>query len=438
EESLRLRKEIGETLGYFATLLRYTDLHLEEKKFDDARRIAQEGLSIATKEKVNFGIIRFLQMLGKVEMTTGNLAAAKKNYEEALAFAEQFSFKSIVYELHLAIAQVDKLGGDYESAFDHFEKSVKIKEEVVNYQSNTRLKSIQMFTRIESAQRETELERKKNEELKAAYDIIEERNKDITDSIRYAKRIQDGFLPNDEELEELLGEHFVLFLPRDIVSGDFYWATGVTTTRSNDANARMKVVAAVDCTGHGVPGAFMSILGNMLINQTIRNPDVNSPAEALDYLNRELPKNLKAQNREETIRDGMDLSMIAIDPANMKMHFAAANNPVYFVRDGILTELKGDKQAISGSEDIPKKPFTGRSVSLKKGDCVYLLTDGFADQFGGPRGKKFKYRQLQEQLVSLHDRPMKEQKQLLETIFREWKGDLGQVDDVLIIGIRVN
>jgi serine phosphatase RsbU (regulator of sigma subunit) len=314
---------------------------------------------------------------------------------------------------------------------------VKLKQEVINFQSTTRLKSQQMILQIDSAQREAKLEREKNEELKTAYSIIEERNKDITDSIRYAKRIQNGFLPGDEDLEEILENYFVLYKPRDIVSGDFYWARQVKTTKTESENNKMAIVAAVDCTGHGVPGAFMSILGNMLINQTIRNPEINSPAEALNYLNNELAKNMKAQNRDEVIRDGMDMSMVAIDRKNKKMFFAAANNPVYIVRKNELIELKGDKQAISGSEDIPKCNFTNHSFSLEKNHCIYLFTDGYADQFGGPKGKKFKYRQFQEKLVELNHLPMKEQGEKLENIFEEWRGEIEQVDDVLVIGIRI-
>jgi serine phosphatase RsbU (regulator of sigma subunit) len=269
---------------------------------------------------------------------------------------------------------------------------------------------------------------------KETEELIKEKNKDITDSINYAKRIQKSILPNDLELKQMLGEHFVLFVPKDIVSGDFYWAGAVTT---DDSGKKFKLIAAADCTGHGVPGALMSIICATLLNQTLKNPAINTPAQALDYMNRELPKNLRAHNPGEEIRDGMDITMVAIGEGKMKMHFAGANNPIYLIRKGELKEFKGDKQPVSGSTTDVKKPFSDQIIELEKNDLVYLFTDGFADQFGGPKGKKFKYKQLQERLLEVSIYPMEEQKEKLLNIYNDWKGELEQVDDVCIIGIRI-
>jgi len=270
---------------------------------------------------------------------------------------------------------------------------------------------------------------------KEVEELIREKNKDITDSINYAQRIQRSILPTEKDLKEILDDHFVLYRPKDIVSGDFYWAHSVTA-HDNDRQ-KYKLIAAADCTGHGVPGALMSIVGSTLLNQTIKNPDINSPAQALDFLNLELPKNLKAQTPGEEIRDGMDITMVAITQEKLKMHFAGANNPIYIVRKKQLIELKGDKQPISGSASDVKKNFTNHTMDLEKGDLVYLFTDGFADQFGGPKGKKFKYKQLQDKLVEFSDLEMGEQKEELIKIFENWKGDLEQVDDVLLIGVKI-
>jgi serine phosphatase RsbU (regulator of sigma subunit)/PAS domain-containing protein len=282
---------------------------------------------------------------------------------------------------------------------------------------------------------------------KETEELIKEKNKDITDSINYAKRIQRSILPNDVELKKMLDDHFVLFQPKDIVSGDFYWAS--TTTAEN--GERYKLIAAADCTGHGVPGALMSIICATLLNQTLKNPDVNSPAEALDYLNKELPKNLRAHDPTEEIRDGMDISMVAISESKMKMTYAGANNSIYMIRRGELTEYDPDKQPVSGSATEFKEPFTNKAIDLEKGDIIYLFTDGYADQFGGPKarltetgkavsfgqGKKFKYKQLQEKLLEVSPLSMDEQKAALQKIYEDWKGDLEQVDDVCVIGIRI-
>lgn len=273
-----------------------------------------------------------------------------------------------------------------------------------------------------------------NKQLADQKSIIEEKNKDIEDSINYAQRIQRSILPPDDDMRKAFNEYFVLYKPKATISGDFYWMTQMRT-HSNEAG--LSVIAAVDCTGHGVPGALMSIVGNTLLNQTIKNPKITTPAEALDFINHELPKNLKQQQEGEVIRDGMDIVMCAIDYKTSTLYFAGANNPVYIIRLGELIEIKGDKQAVSGSTDEAKRPFTNHSFPLQKNDLVYLITDGYADQFGGPEGKKFRSKQLRETLIRLHSLPMAEQRRRLDDTFEAWKGTLDQVDDVTIIGIKI-
>jgi ligand-binding sensor domain-containing protein/serine phosphatase RsbU (regulator of sigma subunit) len=265
-------------------------------------------------------------------------------------------------------------------------------------------------------------------------ELVEEKQKEIVDSINYAKRIQLSILPPQDEMKEALHDHFVLYKPKDIVSGDFYW---MVQTLSSDGQRKVSVVAAVDCTGHGVPGALMSIISNTLLNQTIKNPSITTPAEALNFINHELPKNLKAQQKGEIIRDGMDITMCAFDFETRQIQFAGANNSLYVFTNNELKEIKADKQSISGSTAEEKKPFTNHRLQLNAGDVVYLFTDGYADQFGGPKGKKFKYKQLEELMGQVHKLPMAEQKKILDQRFEEWRGELEQVDDVTFIGVRL-
>jgi len=267
--------------------------------------------------------------------------------------------------------------------------------------------------------------------------IIEQKNKDITDSINYARRIQQAILPTAQEMQAVLPDHFVLYQPKDIVSGDFYWCSTVNSTPSNDAPRDLAVVAVVDCTGHGVPGAFMSIVGYTILNQTVREAAVNTPSEALNYLNKEVIRTLKQKADEEwSVKDGMDIALAAIDLAKYELEFAGANNPVYVVRGEEFIELNGDKQPI-GAYMQELKPFTNHKLQLQKGDVIYLFTDGYADQFGGPKGKKFRYKQMRELMMRICRRPMAEQRAEMLKVFEEWKGKHEQTDDVCVIGVRV-
>jgi PAS domain S-box-containing protein len=276
--------------------------------------------------------------------------------------------------------------------------------------------------------------------------IIEQKNKDITDSINYAKRIQEAILPTEEEMKEVFDDYFVYYRPKDIVSGDLYWANAVTTTPKDGSGKKVSLIAAIDCTGHGVPGAFMSIVGHTILEQTLTDPNVNNPGAALDYLTQGVIRTLKQKAGDDfSIKDGMDIALCALDRAGMKLEFSGANNPMYLVRNGVLSEYKGDKQPI-GAYIKDQKPFSNTQIALEKGDCIYIFTDGIADQFGGPKGKKFKYKQLQQLLIDNYLKPMKEQRAAVHSAVEQWMNHPGadeklgyeQTDDMLLIGFRVN
>lgn len=272
-----------------------------------------------------------------------------------------------------------------------------------------------------------------NSQLEIKNEIIEEKNKDIRDSINYAQRIQQAILPPFDKIDMSMKDYFVYFKPKDIVSGDFYWYTTVTTTpQDGRPPEEVVVMAAVDCTGHGVPGALMSIIGSTILNQTTTAAAVNTPSDALEFLNKEISKTLNS------IKDGMDIALCAINFDTMELQYAGANNPLYIVKQKQFIEVKADKQAIGADMDNSHvKKFTNHLIKLEKGDSVYLFTDGYADQFGGPNGKKFKYKKFQELLIEIQDNSMEEQKHILNYHFEQWKGELEQVDDILVIGIRI-
>ena len=257
--------------------------------------------------------------------------------------------------------------------------------------------------------------------------LVEDKNKDILDSIYYAKRIQDALLNKETEFtNNTLPEHFILFLAKDIVSGDFFW-----TTQKDD----YWYVAVVDCTGHGVPGAFMSMLGMSFLNSISSVPYLQSPAEILNELRDKVVRELGQKGKSENTKDGMDISLVRINLKTREIQWAGANNALNLVRNNVFEEIKADKQPI-GFHHNPG-PFTNHSLQLNQGDSIYIYSDGFADQFGGPLGKKFKYRQLEELLLRNSQLKSKEQQEVLEQAFISWKGTLEQVDDVCIIGIKL-
>lgn len=270
--------------------------------------------------------------------------------------------------------------------------------------------------------------RERTAEVVKQKEVIEEKNKHITDSIVYAKRIQQAILPPEDVFKTHLRNSFVLYKPKDIVSGDFYWL---------ERKGNKILFAVVDCTGHGVPGAFMSIIGYNGLNQIVNEYNVTQPAEILNRLNKIISSTLKQRADESKIRDGMDLSVCSIDLDTNRLEYAGANNPIFIVRNNEVLEIRADKQPIGnfvGEEDFR---FSNREMDLLPNDKIYLFSDGYADQFGGPQGKKLKYTTFRELLLNNCHRPMDEQKTILDRMFEGWRGDLEQIDDVCVIGVGV-
>ena len=286
------------------------------------------------------------------------------------------------------------------------------------------------------ALRTRELTKEKNK-VEKQHNLLESANKKITDSIRYAQRIQDAIIPSEEEMVEAFTEHFVLFQPRDIVSGDFYWSW-----KENG----LSQFAVVDCTGHGVPGAIMSVVGFAMLEQTTKVKQINEPAKILTEMNEGIVDWLK-QNEGNVLhetgkmwksRDGMDISMISLDKANRKIVFSGAKNSLFYTENGKIKEIKGDRFSIGGTLLKQKqKTFTDKYISLQKNDMIYLTTDGFLDQFGGIENKKFSKKRFIELLSKIQQLPLQEQQSRLQESFIHWQGLQRQIDDMLVVGIRM-
>ena len=269
--------------------------------------------------------------------------------------------------------------------------------------------------------------------VEVAHSELEVKNKEITDSITYAKRIQEAILPTDNYVKKCLPNSFVFYQPKDIVAGDFYWVEEIEE----------KILFAVgDCTGHGVPGAMVSVVCHNAMDRSIREYKLNDPGQILDKTRELIVEQLNKSKNDtgaslNTIRDGMDIAFCVLDKKTQKLSYAGAFNPLWIIRKGSseIEEIKADRQAI-GRVDTPK-PFQTKNVELKSGDSVYIFSDGYADQFGGVDGKKFKSKHFKKLLVSFEGEPMEEQCAILKNHFEMWKGDLEQLDDICVIGVKI-
>jgi serine phosphatase RsbU (regulator of sigma subunit) len=270
-----------------------------------------------------------------------------------------------------------------------------------------------------------------NEELTVLNEAINKQKNEILDSITYAKKIQSAMLPPEEYFHEILNDVFILFKPRDIVSGDFFWIKNVN---------QYVILAAADCTGHGVPGAFMSLLGISFLNEIVQRREVTQANQVLNELRRQIRNSLRQHGQAEESKDGIDMALCVIDVKNNTLQYSGANNPMYLIRnkDGApeLTEYKADRMPL-GYYQGSFKTFTNKDIQLEYGDVFYLFSDGFIDQKGGRDNKKFMSKKFKDLLMRIHQEPMREQKTILDKTLTDWMGDNSQIDDILVIGVRV-
>ena len=261
--------------------------------------------------------------------------------------------------------------------------------------------------------------------LRQTQEEIKEKNKTIVDSLNYARRIQQAVLPDPGLLDTLCKEHFIFYRPRDIVSGDFYWIKQIKN---------FIFIAAADCTGHGVPGAFMSILGVSLLNEILGKSKLDQPNEILNRLRKKIKSSLHQTGADNDQKDGMDMALCMIDTETSELQFAGAFNPLYLIRNGELHEYKGDRQPIAIYEN--EISFTNHTINIQNNDIIYIFSDGFADQIGGPKDKKFKIQNFKQLLLEINANSMERQFEIIEKTFNDWKGNNEQLDDVLIVGMR--
>jgi len=311
----------------------------------------------------------------------------------------------------------------------------------LTYRKNIDLKDnleIQVEKKTRSINKQkTELERrnqdliKRNKKIKSQKKLLSQKNKEVKDSINYAKKIQSAIMPPEQYFQEILNDVFILFKPKDIVSGDFYWIKQVN---------QYVILVAADCTGHGVPGAFMSMLGMSYLNEIVQRREITTANEVLNELRKQIRNSLRQRGEPEESKDGIDMALCVIDEKKKVLQYCGANRPLYLIRDDNgtpkLKEFKSDPMPL-GYYRGKFKAFTNEDIKLEFGDVVYLFSDGFVDQKGGEEDKKYLSKNFKSLLMEIHAEPMKDQRMILDAVFSEWKGDNPQVDDVLVIGVRV-
>lgn len=426
----------------------------------------KKALILAEKEEMLDSRATILMLIGEAYLNLKEYTSAERYLNQSINLSRD---NNLIFELNEAYDQLINMyehKGDYKNAFLYKKVNDSIRNEIFNlekinkineYESQLQLSEKEKLIaekdlslkkeqlhNIEAKSKITTLlfivitclllivfvfiiffrAKKLNSEIKHQKAIVEEKNKEITSSITYAKRIQNAILPPDSAYHSVFPNNFIFYLPKDIVAGDFYWL---------EQEGKNILFAAADCTGHGVPGAMVSVVCNNALNRSVREFHLKKPSEILDKVSFLVEETFEKSVNE--VRDGMDITLCNINIDNLQLEYSGANNSLYLIRDQKLIEYKADRQPVG--KYFKKKPFTNHVVQLEKNDTIYLFTDGYADQFGGPKGKKFMYKPFKELLIELSSLSVVEQKNKLETTFYNWKGDHEQMDDICIIGIQI-
>lgn len=481
-KSLQMAEDANDRYTLALCLDNLSQLNIKLKQYDKALIYSRKSYEIGEKEGFKEQSVASLVAMGNIQFMEGKYAGAEKDLLKGLSMAQQIKSKLLTRDVSLILASLHRKQSNFKKAYEYYKVYSEAKDSLLN-EENSRLltemntkyttekkeKEIELLKKnediqnLELAKKKNELDRqrtvsiavfvgflllmivailmfsryrlkkKANDQLQNAFNLIEEKNAlieksnvMITDSITYAKRIQDAILPASEDLTKLFSEDFFIFyLPSQIVSGDFYWC-------SSQQNKIIFVVA--DCTGHGVPGAFMSMIGNTLLNEIVNERKVTDTKKIAELLDEKIIYALH-QNEGSQKYDGMDISICCIDEANKEISFTGAHHAMY-IYDTLLQKIKGDSYSIGGAQHQQSKTFTSHKMVYKKGLHLYFLTDGYCDQSGGDANKRFSSKRLEVLLNEVHDLNMNEQKDKLEQAFDQWKGDIKQRDDILVVGIK--
>lgn len=405
-------------------------------KINEAEKYGLEAYSIAVKNKMSKGIKLSAEFLGEFYIY-------KNDYKKSL------HYKTIANEINdsLNIDAVNKSTMKMQMEFDFSLRENKLiaereKNELILKAEKNKQSFIKnifigsflvmfiiagiVFNNYRNKKKANVLINEQKNLLAKQHADLEEKQKEIIDSIQYAKRLQEAILIPEKDFKNYFNDSFIIYKPKDIVSGDFYW---IAESEQN------KIIAVADCTGHGVPGAFMSMLGYEMLQDILLKEHIKTTSAALKNLDIKMTDSLNKSNKN--YRDGMDIALCAFSKLSNELQYSGANRPLIKISDGILEEYKPSKLNIGGDIDGSEKNFLQNTIQVKQGDVFYMFTDGFADQFGGENNKKFSYKKLKELLLEVHLKPMQEQKLIIENTYNQWKGNYEQIDDVCLIGIKI-
>ncbi|MBD3638558.1 MAG: tetratricopeptide repeat protein [Crocinitomicaceae bacterium] len=482
-KSISIKEALNDVIGKAQSMNNIGTIYIHQEKFQLADSTLQATLEIQRSIGNSAMIVSTLYNLGDLYYRMGRISQAEKYYEESHQISEDLGLKKGIMNGAYGLYVVNKDFGNYERALTYFEQhiekrdtiqSVESKKDILRhefqyeYDKQHLADSLRFIKEAEMAEIQHQNEIKKEEErryvlyggilvllilggviyrgyrrkkrdneliseqklkVEQQKSLIEQAHEEIKDSITYAKRIQTAILPPSDLIKKNLNEVFVLYKPKDIVAGDFYWMES-----TDDA----VLFAAADCTGHGVPGAMVSVVCNNALNRSVREFGLMDPGQILNKTREIVIKEF--EKSKEEVKDGMDIALCALhSPTSSRsvLKYAGANNPLWIVRKGSteIEEIKGNKQPIGAFER--STPFESHEVELKKGDSIYIFSDGFADQFGGDKGKKFKSKNLNKLILSVQHQSLDQQRERFDEEFERWKGNLEQIDDICVIGVRI-
>lgn len=434
-KALGMMKEMANKHGIAINMSAIGGIYTEQKKYRQAQAEFDSALVLAKGIKVKDDIRDAYKGLAKLDSITGDYKSEVQDYKMYISYRdslinEENTKKSVQtamnfgFEEKQAAEKVEQAKKDARATLESKRQVVILDVFIIGFLLLL-LSAFFMLRGYRIKQRANKIITRQKEEVENQKELVEEKQKEIVDSIYYAQTIQRALLASDSLLKNNLADYFVFYKPKDIVSGDFYWAT---------KKGGRFYFAVCDSTGHGVPGAFMSLLNISFLNESINEKNMAAPDEVFNHTRKRLIENISQDGGQ----DGMDGIVVSIfaGTGGAELEYAAAYNSPLLIRNNMITELSANKFPV-GKSPKEAEPFTLYKAELKKGDALYMFTDGYGDQFGGEKGKKFKYRQLQELLLANSGRSMKEQKSILEAAFDNWKGDNEQTDDVCVVGVRI-